>query len=55
MTTDIHVYLTEIEAAQLRRLAEREDRSVTNMARKLMREAMDALDKSRTAPPETQR
>lgn len=50
MTTDIHVYLTEIESIQLRRLAEREDRSITNMARKLLRDAMDALDKQPKEP-----
>jgi predicted transcriptional regulator len=45
MANDIHVYLTESEVQQLKRLAEREARSITNMARKLMRDALAALDR----------
>lgn len=50
---DIHVYLTDTETTQLKRLAEKEDRSITNMARKLLREAMDTLE--RTEPTKTRK
>lgn len=40
MATDIHVWLPDDEAAALKSRATLEDRSITNMARKLIREGL---------------
>ena len=42
MANDIHVWLLDDEAALLRKIAKCDGRSITNMARTLMREALKA-------------